>query len=79
LRIPANLSPEELSAALSNGGYAVTKQTPHHVRLTTLLRGEHHVTFPRDQVLDIRTTSAVLGAVAAHHRLSLAEMSERLF
>ena len=79
MRIPANLSPEELSSALSNGGYAVTKQTPSHLRLSTFIRGEHHVTFPRTQTLDIRTTSAILGAVAEHHRVSLAEMSERLF
>lgn len=79
MRIPANLSPEELSAALSSGGYAVTRQTNEHVRLTTLIRGEHHITFPRMHPLDIETTTAVLTFVAKHHRQSVAELAERLF
>ncbi|MEK7770741.1 MAG: type II toxin-antitoxin system HicA family toxin [candidate division NC10 bacterium] len=28
-------------------GYRVTRQTGSHLRLTTLERGEHHVTVPR--------------------------------
>ncbi len=79
MRIPANLSAEELSAALSSGGYAVTRQTDEHVRLTTLIRGEHHVTFPRQLPLDVETTKAVLASVAKHHHQTVAEMAERLF
>jgi hypothetical protein len=79
VRIPASLTPEELSAALSNGGYAVTRQSGHHLRLTTLIRGEHHVTFPRMQPLGVDVTTAVLRAVAKHHRQSVEEMADRLF
>lgn len=79
MRIPTNLTSEELSAALSNGGYAVTRQTAHHYRLTTLVRGEHHVTFPRSQPLSLDVTKVVLSSVAKHHRQSVEEMAERLF
>jgi hypothetical protein len=77
--IPTRLTPEELSAALSNGGYAVTKETRRHVRLTTLIRGEHHVTFPCQGELDEETTTEVLALVAKHHRQTVSELAERLF
>jgi hypothetical protein len=79
MSIPPGLTAEELSAALSTGGYAVTRQTSAHVRVTTLVRGEHHVTFPRNRPLSIDTTTAVLASVAKHHHQTVAEMSARLF
>jgi predicted RNA binding protein YcfA (HicA-like mRNA interferase family) len=46
VRLPRDLSGRELAQALSQYGYAVTRETGSHVRLTTLQRGEHHVTIP---------------------------------
>ena len=39
MKIPRDISGEELSKLLRKYGYAVTQQTGSHMRLTTTLRG----------------------------------------
>ncbi|MDP9120977.1 MAG: type II toxin-antitoxin system HicA family toxin [Acidobacteriota bacterium] len=46
MRLPRGLTGEDLARALRRLGYDTTRQTGSHLRLTTLLRGEHHVTIP---------------------------------
>jgi predicted RNA binding protein YcfA (HicA-like mRNA interferase family) len=47
LRLPRDLSGEDLAKALRAFGYRVTRQTGSHLRLTTLEHGEHHITIPQ--------------------------------
>jgi hypothetical protein len=49
------------------------------MRLTTLERGEHHITIPRHDPLRVGTLRAVLGEVAAHFETSREKLIERLF
>ena len=44
MRLPRDVSGDDLAKALAALGYRVTRQTGSHLRLTTLERGEHHVT-----------------------------------
>jgi predicted RNA binding protein YcfA (HicA-like mRNA interferase family) len=46
LRLPRDVSGDDLAKALSDLGYRVTRQTGSHLRLTTFEGGEHHVTIP---------------------------------
>jgi predicted RNA binding protein YcfA (HicA-like mRNA interferase family) len=46
MRLPRDISGEELSALLQRHGYQITRQTGSHMRLTTLHGGEHHITIP---------------------------------
>src|SRR4051812_39831217 len=46
MRLPRDVSGDDLARALRAFGYAVTRQTGLHMRLTTAQHGEHHVTFP---------------------------------
>ena len=43
MRIPRDLSGEELAFLLQRFGYHITRQTGSHMRLTTLQGGEHHI------------------------------------
>lgn len=79
MRIPRDLSSTDLVKRLARLGYAPTRQTGSHIRLTSSERGEHHVTVPRHDPLRIGTLAAILDGVAAHHGLARAELLKRLF
>jgi len=79
VKLPRDLTGVELSKRLARLGYAVTRQTGSHLRLTSDDRGQHHVTVPRHDPLRVGTLAAVLDAVAAHHGLSRDKLLDRLF
>ena len=78
MRLPRDLTGADLVRRLARFGYAVTRQTGSHVRLTSHQRGEHHVTVPRHDPLRVGTLAAILDAVAAHHGLSRDDLLSRL-
>jgi predicted RNA binding protein YcfA (HicA-like mRNA interferase family) len=47
MKLPRDLSGDELAVLLRKYGYVVTRQTGSHMRLTTSQSGEHHITIPR--------------------------------
>lgn len=79
MRVPRDLSGPELIRRLSRLGYAVTRQSGSHIRLTTSENGEHHVTVPNHDPLRVGTLSAILMAVAAHHGIDRDALLKRLF
>ncbi len=79
MRLPRDLSGVDLARALAALGYAETRQTGSHVRLTTTEHGEHHITIPRHESLRIGTVAAILAEVADHFGLSRETLVERLF
>jgi predicted RNA binding protein YcfA (HicA-like mRNA interferase family) len=79
MRLPRDLSGEDLAKALTVLGYHVTRQTGSHMRLTTGFRGEHNITIPRHDALRIGTLAAVLADVAGHFEMSRDELLEKIF
>jgi len=79
MRLPRDLSGSELARRLAVFGYAVTRQTGSHIRLTSQQGGEHHVTIPQHDALRIGTLAAILAEVAEHFRLSREEVVKQLF
>ena len=79
MRLPRDLSGDDLAKALADLGYRVTRQTGSHLRLTTLEGGEHHLTIPRHAALRVGTLAALLLDVARHFALTREELAERLF
>jgi predicted RNA binding protein YcfA (HicA-like mRNA interferase family) len=79
LRLPRDVSGDDLAKALADLGYRVTRQTGSHLRLTTLEGGENHLTIPRHSALRVGTLAGLLGDVAQHFTLSREELIERLF
>jgi len=66
MRLPRDISGAGLARALAVMGYATTRQTGSHLRLTTQQHGEHHVTIPAHSPLKLGTLSAILAEVASH-------------
>lgn len=58
MRIPRDLSGLDLIKRLIRFGYAVTRQTGSHIRLTS--QGNDHVTIPNHDRLRIGTLAAIL-------------------
>lgn len=44
MRIPRDISSVELISLLKKFGYQISRQKGSHIRLTTFLEGEHHIT-----------------------------------
>lgn len=66
MRLPRDWSGEELARRLQKYGYALTRQTGSHMRLTTFRNGEHHITIPRHSPLRVGTLNSTLRDVAQH-------------
>ena len=79
MRLPRDITGDDLSKALKTLGYEFTRQTGSHMRLTTVEHGEHHVTIPRHNPLRVGTLSGILGDVAAHFQMTRDELAGRLF
>ena len=79
MRLPRNLSGSDLAHTLRKLGYAITRQTGSHLRLTTHEHGEHHLTIPQHTLLRIGTLSAILADVASHFEISREQLLVRLF
>jgi predicted RNA binding protein YcfA (HicA-like mRNA interferase family) len=79
MKLPRDLSGSELANLLKRYGYAASRQTGSHIRLTTQSGGEHHVTVPAHASLKTGTLSGILGEVAAHLGRDKADIAKELF
>lgn len=78
MRVPRDLSGSALAASLRSLGYAVTRQTGSHMRLTTQQNGEHHVTVPNHECLRIGTLAGIIAEIAVHFDLDRKEILRRI-
>ena len=78
MRVPRDLSGADLRKALGVLGYEETRQTGSHVRMTTRMRGEHHVTVPNHKALPAGTIRGILRDVARHFGCTMEEIVSRL-
>ena len=80
MRLPRDLSGEDLARSLRQYGYEITRQTGSHIRLTTRIRGtENHITIPAHNPLKLGTLSAILAEVAAYLEMDRAALVNKLF
>ena len=79
MKLPRDLSGDDLAKVLKRLGYTVTRQTGSHMRLTTTEHGEHHLTIPRSTPLRIGTLAAILSDIASHFEMSREELFNKLF
>jgi predicted RNA binding protein YcfA (HicA-like mRNA interferase family) len=78
MRVPRDLSGSALIKKLKKLGYEPTRQVGSHVRLTSHLEGQHHVTIPLHDPIKIGTLSKILKDVGDHHDLSKEEVLSKL-
>ena len=79
MKLPRDISGQDLAWALRKLGYGITRQSGSHLRLTTSERGQHHITVPNHNPIKVGTLSGILGEVARHFEISRDELLQRLF
>ena len=79
MKLPREISGEELAKLLKKYGYEITRQTGSHIRLTTTAKGEHHITIPAHKFLKIGTLSGILNDIAAHFKMDKGDLIKELF
>jgi predicted RNA binding protein YcfA (HicA-like mRNA interferase family) len=79
MKIPRDLSGVELIKYLKPYGYEVSRQSGSHIRLTTELNGQHHITISNHDPLKIGTLSAILSDIAVHFDKSRDQLLKELF
>ncbi|MGA2093904.1 MAG: type II toxin-antitoxin system HicA family toxin [Sedimentisphaerales bacterium] len=79
MKLPREISGLELTKLLKKYGYEITRQTGSHVRLTTAIKGEHHITIPSHKSLKLGTLSGILNDVAAHFQIDKSDLIKELF
>lgn len=79
MKLPRDISGEQLAKGLKVFGYQVSRQAGSHLRLTTTQFGEHHLTIPLHNPLKVGTLAGILGDVAAHFNLGKDEVIVQLF
>ncbi|MBI3792716.1 MAG: type II toxin-antitoxin system HicA family toxin [Gemmatimonadetes bacterium] len=78
-RLPRDLSGRDLAMALRRHGYAVTRESGSHMRLTTQQGGEHHVTIPDHASLRVGTLAGILTSVSDHLKIERSALAAELF
>jgi len=79
VKLPRDVSGQDLAHRLGSYGYDVTRRVGSHMRLTTRERGEHHVTIPAHDALRVGTLEYILASVAHHLGLDRQELALKLF
>jgi predicted RNA binding protein YcfA (HicA-like mRNA interferase family) len=78
VKIPRDTSGQELVKALRVLNYERVRQDGSHIRLTTSLDGEFHVTVPSHKPLKVGTFKSILKIVAEHHGFTVEELLGKL-
>lgn len=79
MKLPRDITGNDLAKALRKLGYHVTRQTGSHLRLSTIEDGEHHITVPAHTPLKVGTLAAILSEIESHHKLTREKLLECLF
>lgn len=80
MKIPRDIGGEDLARLLGSYGYAISRQTGSHMRLTSSFKGtQHHVTIPRHATLKIGTLNSILKDIAAYLEIDRRQLIETLF
>jgi predicted RNA binding protein YcfA (HicA-like mRNA interferase family) len=78
MKIPRDVSGEQLVRRLKKLGYAVVRQNSSHARLTHPGPPQHHITVPMHKPLKIGMLQGLLKQVAEQRSLSLETLIEDL-
>ena len=79
MKIPRNISGEKLAKLLRRFGFELTRQTGSHMRLTTILREEFHITIPKHKSLKIGTLNNIISDVANYLGIDKEQLLQDLF
>ncbi len=78
MKVPRDVSGEELKRLFRRLGYVEVRQDGSHVRMTHFDEPQHHVTVPMHKPLRVGTLAALLKDVALHRAVLVETLLEDL-
>ncbi len=79
MKLPRDISGQDLAKLLAKFGYEIARQTGSHIRMTRTAAPVHHITIPAHDPLKLGTLAAIIGEVAIALRIPRDELVTRLF
>jgi predicted RNA binding protein YcfA (HicA-like mRNA interferase family) len=79
MKLPRDLGGDELAKILKKYDFKVTRQTGSHIRLTSTIKGEHHITIPKHKPLKIGTLNSILNDIACYLEMDKQGVIDELF
>lgn len=79
MKLPRDITGDDLAKALRKLGYKVTRQTGSHIRLSNTEDGGRHITIPAHSPLKVGTLAAILSDLESHHKLTREQLLHCLF
>jgi predicted RNA binding protein YcfA (HicA-like mRNA interferase family) len=79
MKIPRDISGQDLIKYLKPYGYEISRQSGSHIRLSTTKNGEHHITIPNHSPLKIGTLSSIIADIATHFEKTKQELLNEIF
>ena len=79
MKIPRDITANDLLKALKSFGYEIVRQKGSHIRIKTELNGEHYETIPNHKPIKIGTLSEILNNIAEHFDITKEELMKQIF
>jgi predicted RNA binding protein YcfA (HicA-like mRNA interferase family) len=80
LKLPRDITGNELVKKLGKLGYSITRQSGSHIRLTKIASTvSHHITIPNHSPIKIGTLSSIIKDVAEFNSTTKENIIERIF
>ncbi len=80
MKLPRNVSGNELIKSLQKIGYSVIRQRGSHITFyCSLPSAEHHITVPNLNPIKIGTLSSILTDIANAHQISKQDLINKIF
>jgi predicted RNA binding protein YcfA (HicA-like mRNA interferase family) len=74
VKLPRDLTGQQLSKALATLGYTIDRQTGSHLRMTMQENGDHHITISNHSSIKIGILNAMLRDVVGHIEIDRDEL-----
>jgi len=78
MKLPRDFNADQFIKLLAKTGYVPSRQSGIHIRLTTNIKGQHHVTVPNHDPIKIGTLNSILKDIAEHFQITKEELLKRL-
>lgn len=72
------MSGADLAKALRALGYKMVRQVGSHMRLTTNVDGQFHITVPNHDPIKVGTLRSIIKLVAEHHKKTPDDLIDQL-
>ena len=79
MKLPRNISGQELVKILTQLGYEKVQQKGSHIKVTTTINGQHHLAIPNHNPIKTGTLNSILKQAANHFGKTKEEIIEILF